>query len=148
MLDAHSVITQAVNGHTLELARHMEISSSRLHQKLGPDCVYPKTKRLIRDIHAVSPEGTSLIKADLDAMFEELLGNGSGDIDDAELHAELFDAMHAKLKDMPRAIRLKECREAVVALNKEIGSLEKQDIPIREFSHAAVAQYRRNGNRK
>lgn len=130
MRDASSVITAAADGLVKEIASEYELSERRIYEILSTDNPYPKTKRLIRVIaHCDKSDDkwrVKLIKADLAALFSELLGeNIQQEIDSARLHSELNDAIYAKLKGLSRADRLKECREAVSILADEIAFLEK-----------------------
>lgn len=131
MRDAASVITQAVKGITENLADFFEVSLRRMYEILSTDSSYPKTKRLIRAIaHCDRSDDkwrVKVIKADLDALFTELLGDGmTKEIDCALLHAELTDVIKARLEKKPKAERLKECREAISVLHDEIAFLKKQ----------------------
>ena len=143
MQNLHSVITTAVDGIGVKLAELYEISVSRLYQILEADN-YGKTKRLIRFIAAIDKERVKLIKADLDALFAELLcDSNTPEPDCAELHSELNDVIQAKLKNLPRDERLKECWQAKAILDAEIASLEeREEIKKNVFAgmngHAAV----------
>jgi hypothetical protein len=133
-----STITQAVEGIGVRLAELYDISVSRLYQILEAD-FYGKTKRLIRMIAAIDKERVKIIKADLDALFCELLGETeTREVPCADLHKELTDVIQAKLNDFPKDIRLHECRQAVAALSQEISSLEtKEEIRADVFGRAA-----------
>jgi len=131
MRDSSSVTTQATDGITQNLAKVYEVSLSRMYEILSTDNPIPRSKRLIRAVSHCdrSPEKlrVKLIKADLDALFSELLGDQmSKEIDCALLHAELTDVIKARLEKKSKAERLKECREAVSVLNDEIAFLEKE----------------------
>jgi energy-converting hydrogenase A subunit M len=98
MKDAHSVITAATDGCVGKLAQRREISERRMHEMLGDQCVYPKSKRLIRDIAAVNQTGARLIKADLDAFWQDVLGPAEPDtVSIQELHKEAYEAIDALL---------------------------------------------------
>jgi hypothetical protein len=124
MMPEHSVITHATRGHVEQLAAIREVTPRRMYEQLGDQCCYTKTKLLIRDIATVNPEGARLIKADLDAMFAQILGSDALPIDAAELHKELNDPVQAKLRDDYISKRLFECRQARAALDREINALE------------------------
>jgi hypothetical protein len=129
MLDAKSVITTVTEGFVEELARRREISERRMYELLGRDCAYPKAKRLIRDIAQINPSGARLIKADMDAMWSEILDHETGEVTDAEMNRELNQAMQARLEAKSRSERLKECREAIGILQREIVQLESDELP-------------------
>lgn len=140
MQNIHSAITQAVKGIGEQLAEIYGVSVARLYQILEAD-YYGKTRRLIRAIAAVDRERVRIIKADLDALFDELLSPARvAEVNAADLHAELNDVIHAKLKGLPRADRLRECREAVAILNDEIAHLEEaREIQEAYFTREARA---------
>ncbi len=132
MLDSHSVITQAVKGIVDELKDEMEVTQGRMYEILGKDNPYPKTKRIIRAIGRCdkSPDKrrVRLIKADLDAMFCQILGNEATEVDCAEFHLELSEAVQAKIAGKSSAECLKEFREARAMLDMAIHNLEKEQI--------------------
>ena len=148
MQDSESVITQATKGIVGGLAEEMEVKLGRMYEILAKDCPVPKAKRLIRAIGRRDPSPDKfrvrLIQADFAAMFDDILGSGSPlmEVEVSSMHSELFDVMDAKLREMPKAIRLKECREAQVLLNQEISALERDVCPIREFAAKAVVEKR------
>lgn len=125
--DNNSVITQAVDGIGVRLAKLYGLTEGRMYQILVADN-YGKTKRLIRLIALISKDRARLIKADIDAFFAEVLGDEIRIVSDARLHSELSDAIQAKLMNKPRSERLRECREAVDVLNLEIQCLQKEEI--------------------
>lgn len=124
MMDALSVITEATKGIIDDLASHYELSQRRIYEMVGDQCFYPKVKRLIRAIGLFNKDGVRLIKADLDAMFTEILGECQKPVSDLEMHKELSEAIQAKLANLPPADRLKEMREAVAVLEREITIVE------------------------
>lgn len=131
MKDSMDVTTQATKGLAEDLARVFEVTLSRMYEILSKDNPLPKTKRLIRAVaHCDRSDDkwrVKVMKADFDALFSELLGDGiSTEIDCALLHAELTDVIRARLEKKPRAERLNECREAISVLNDEIAFLEKE----------------------
>lgn len=147
MLDAESVITTATDGLICKLAERREISRSRMQEILGKDNPYPKAKRLIRDIAAINQAGARLIKADLLAMFDDILDPHPEPVTDAELHGELNDAVQARLRNAPVAVRLKEDREALEIISRDISEIENEVVPIRAEMAAAVEAKRRNGHK-
>ena len=135
MMDSTSVITQATKGLAEDLAEDYDVSLTRMYEILGKDSPHPKEKKLIRAIARCdkSPDKwrVRIIKADFDSLFFRLLKDtvsGSDGVDCAELHLQLFEAIQAKLKGLPKAERLKEAREARAILDMEIESLEKEEI--------------------
>lgn len=132
-----SVITQAVDGIGVKLAKLYDLSVGRLYQILEANN-YDKTKRLIRFIGLIDKERVRPIKADLDSLFIEIFGEVEPvEISVADLHSELNDVIQARLKGLSNAERLRECWEAVTALNSEIQSLEKAEIQRDNFSGLA-----------
>jgi hypothetical protein len=148
MLDAKSVITTATKGFVEEIAKRREISETRMYEILGKDNPYPKAKILIRDIAQVNQAGARLIKADLMAMFAQILGPETELVTDAELHGELNDVVQARLRNAPKDMRLTEDRQAVDVLNRDIAELERETaVSVRVEMRQAVEQKRRNGSR-
>lgn len=125
MLDAHSVITTATAGIVDKLAAHREISLRRMYEQLGDQCVYPKAKRLIRDIAAFNLHGTRLIKADLDALFTDILGDEDREVTAAELHKEAFEAVDAMLSGKSADNQIQELRELIAVAELKISGIEK-----------------------
>ncbi len=143
MRDAESVITEATKDIIDELMADYEIKRTRMYEMLGDQCTYPKTKVLIRRIAAHNQAGARLIKADLDAMFADILDPIEDEVSDAELHGELNDAVQAKLRGAPKCIRMKEDREAMEVLSRDIARLESPVVPIRSAMRSVIE--RRNG---
>jgi hypothetical protein len=123
MRSSSDVIAQVVNGRGPKLAEVLEVSVSRCYEILSTDSPYPKTKRLIRAIAQVNPEGIHLIKADMDALFEDLSGECTG-IDTPELTRELFEAGQSVLEDKSKAEQIRELREGICAASKKLRALE------------------------
>lgn len=143
--DAASVITDATEEIVQALADDYEVSLPRMYEMLGRQCFYPKTKVLIRRIAAHNQEGARLIKADLMAMFDDILDPVTETVTDAEMHEQLNDAVQARLRDAPRAIRLRENREALEVLSRDIADLEQPVVPVRQQMQEAIE--RRNGQK-
>ena len=112
---------------------------------LSTDNPYPKVKRLIRAIALVNHEGVGLIKADLDAMFADLLDD-TEPITIAEFHKESGEAVQSILADESLAIQTKEIRESVAAGEKMLNQIEhgRQILP----DHIQKAVAGRNGGRR
>lgn len=123
MRDATDVITEAVNGHTEALASEFEVSTARMYQLLSTHCTYPKTKLLIRAIGKVSKRGARLIKADLDAMFADILGDIPEPACPHELHRESFEAVSAVYEQKPVADQAKELRDLIASASKHLRQL-------------------------
>lgn len=123
MRDATDVITEAVNGHTEALAAEFEVSTARMYQLLSTHCTYPKTKLLIRAIGKVSKRGARLIKADLDAMFHDILGDIPEPACPHELHRESFEAVSAIYEQKSVADQAKELRDLIAAASRHLREL-------------------------
>lgn len=123
MLDATSVITHATHGIVKELAAEYDVSLARAYEMLGDQCVYRKTKRLIRAIARLNQSGARLIKADLDAMFLDILIEKKR-YTVADLHKEASDVVQAVLRNKSKADRKKELRELIAVAQ---AMLEEQD---------------------
>jgi hypothetical protein len=125
MQDAHSVITFAAKGHVENMAAEMEVRPGRMYEMLGDQCVYPKAKRLIRVIGKFNPAGVRLIKADMDSMFDDILGTESPSVTVAQVHKEAFEAIDAMLEDKPAAEQKKEILELMAVLGKKLEGIER-----------------------
>lgn len=126
MKDALSVITDATRGFVTKLAQRREISERRMHEQLGDQCCYPKTKLLIRDIAAVNQHGARLIKADIDALFADVLEQTEvEDISLTRLHKEAFEAIDALLADKPPAECMRELRELIAVAQQKLEGMER-----------------------
>lgn len=125
MKDAHSVITEATKGIVEKLANRREVSLRRMHEILGADNPYPKAKVLIRDIAAENPHGAWLIKADLDTLFRELLGDEAAEVTAVDLHKEAFEAVDAVLQGLSAADQKRELRELIAVAELKISGIEK-----------------------
>lgn len=123
MMDSHSVISEVTAGHVKELAAEYDISVSRCYEMLGDQCTYQKAKRLIRAIAKVNPEGVWLIKADMDAMFLDLLEE-AGEVSVAELHKESSEAVQAELEGKPVDVRQRELRESIAVMQRQLNHLD------------------------
>jgi hypothetical protein len=139
MRDAENVITDAVNGHTAELAKIFEVSEPRMYQLLSTHCSYPKAKLLIRAIGKVNPAGARLIKADMDALFADIL-EVSETVTEIDLHREAFEAVQACMQCKSRADRGKELRELISVAQAMLVSMDAPNV--REFARDAVADRR------
>lgn len=133
MQDAKSVITEAAKGLGERIAEFWEVYPSRAYEILGKDNPYPKLRRLVRAIAAVTRgkdrvRRLLIIRADFNAFIDELLDEDKaeqGEVETCILCNELYDVMRTKMAGMPAAERLKECREAIVILQTEVACLEK-----------------------
>jgi uncharacterized protein with ATP-grasp and redox domains len=125
MQDARSVITHATAKHVGELAQEMEVGLSRMYEILGKDNPYPKCKRLIRKIAKVNLAGVRPIKADMMALFDELLRDDDRDVTAAELHKEAFEAVDAMLSGKSADEQIQELRELVAIAQLKISGIEK-----------------------
>ena len=127
MQDAHSVITEATKDCVKQLAAHYEVTIKRIYEMLGNQCVYPKFKRLIRAIALFNPAGVRLIRADLEVLFCEVLGESAPAPCGATLHRETSEAVAATLAGKTRGEQLKEWREASAAAIAKVKSLEADE---------------------
>jgi uncharacterized protein with ATP-grasp and redox domains len=123
MRDSTEVIAHVVEGHGPKLAKALEVSLSRCYEILSTDNPYPKSKRLIRKIAEVNRPGVRLIKADMDALFDELLGE-TQPCCAADLHKEAFEAVQASLEGKPKAEQMKELRELISAASAMLQDLD------------------------
>ena len=124
MRNSGCVIAQVVNGKGPKLAEILEVSESRCYEILSTDNPYPKTKRLIRAIAGIEGVNIALIKADLDAMFHDLLNDTDG-VSDAELHRENSEAVQAVLSEKPVAEQKKELRDAIAVNARKLRDLDE-----------------------
>lgn len=136
MRDAASVITHAVKGITEELASDYEVSLPRMYEILSTDCPYPKAKKLIRKIGKHNPAGAALIKADLDSMFSDILGDELELYTAADLHREAFEAVQTCLEHKCKADRLKELRELIATATAMINEMDREDETFNVWSFA------------
>lgn len=126
MMDSTSVITLATKGIVERMARENEITETAQYARLSADnCVYPKSKKLIRQIARLNPSGGELIRIDMLSMFNEVLDLGPcSPTSPSDFHRELSEAVQAKLTNLPRADRLRELRRAAAILDQEIRATE------------------------
>ena len=111
-MDSTSVISQATHGIVKELAEDYEVSGSRMYEILGKDNPYPKARKLIRRIARHNQEGARLIKADLDALFTDVLEEHEApSLED--LHRESFEAIQSLLCNKPKSVKEAELRELI-----------------------------------
>jgi hypothetical protein len=126
MKDAASVITQTTLKIADKLAEDMEVSIPRMYEILSKDNPYPKAKRLIRAIGRHNPAGIRLIKADMDAMFADLIEpTRLSAVTVKEVHKEAFDAIDAMLCDKPAADQKRELRELVAVAEQKIEAIDR-----------------------
>ena len=124
MQNPANIITQAVRGIGEQLAEIYGVSVARMYQILEAD-YYGKFRRLLRAIAAIDKERVRLIKADLDALFAELLGAGANKRPCvARMHGELSEAIQSILRDLPPAEQMRECLEARLELDNQIAYLD------------------------
>jgi hypothetical protein len=148
MKDALSVITAATEGIVENLRKDYEVEKTRMYEMLGAQCVYPKAKVLIRRIAAHNQKGARLIKADLMAMFDDILEPDDCDVTFAEFVKETNDAQNAKLSNAPKCERLKEDREALDVIHRDMANLERETVvSVRVEMRQAVEAKRRNGHK-
>jgi hypothetical protein len=144
MQDPASVITQATAGKVKELAAEFEVSLGRMYELLSTDCPYPKCKRLIRKIARVNPSAVPMVKADMDALFFDLLTQ-TASTDVVELHKESFEAMQSVLEKQPKDVQRKEIREIIGVWTRYLAQLDREHCLSPVTAQAAIAA-KRNGN--
>src|SRR5688572_24242501 len=140
MRNSTDVITQVVNGKGPQLAQVLEVSVSRVYEILSTDNPYPKAKRLIRAIAQVNLGGVALIKADIDAMFADILNESDGAACPHELHKESYEATAAVFEDKPKAVKRKELLDVMAAAGKHIRDLDKPTNGHRELLPADIRE--------
>jgi uncharacterized protein with ATP-grasp and redox domains len=147
MRNSTDVIAEVVNGKGPELALVLEVSKSRCYEILSTDNPYPKAKRLIRAIaQIVDARSIAVIKADLDAMFDELLCDGDC-ITTAELTRELFEGGQSVVEEKPIAEQKKELRETIAAASRRLRDLE-HDNKLHSPTRAVVRELPTVANRR
>lgn len=140
MRDSSCVIAHVVNGHGPKLAEILEVSVSRCYEILSTDNPLPKTKRLIRAIAQVNPEGVRLIKADLDAMFHDLLHDLDGGACISEFHQETSEATQSVLTDKPKPVQRKEMLDVMAVAAKHIKAIDANGT--REMARQAATAFK------
>jgi hypothetical protein len=133
MLDAKSVITTATKGHVEEIAKRREITVSRMYEILGKDNPYPKSKVLIRDIAEFNQEGARLIKADMDALWTDILGLSCPKPTVKDLNQEAFEAINSFLAEKSDAEKKQQLRELIMVAELMIGDIDddrSNELPI------------------
>lgn len=143
MMNASNVITHASHGIVAELANDYEVSLRRMYEMLGDQCVYPKAKQLIRAIARHNQDGARLIKADLDAMFAEIL-DASGEVTTAVLHREASEAVQSFLDEKSLAEKKRELTELIAAAEAMLENIDdsRPSFSVRAFGKAAVSKRR------
>ncbi len=131
MLDEHSVITHATKGFVEELATIREVTPRRMYEQLGDQCCYTKTKLLIRDIAQVNPRGARLIKADMDALFLDVLATVE-EPSLEEIHREAFEVVDAVLANKSTAIQQQELRELIDIAQRKLEGIGKKVSQLRQ----------------
>lgn len=125
MIDAANVIGIATQGIVKELAQDYEVSLARMYEMLGDQCTYPKSKKLIRAIAHRNQAGARLIKADLDAMFADVLQeNAEPSLE--EIHREAFEAVDSILCDKPPATQRLELLELLTICQSKLEGIERK----------------------
>jgi hypothetical protein len=137
MRDPNDVITHAVNGCTKQLAAEYEVSLSRMYEILSTDNPYPKAKRLIRKIGRVNPEGVRLIKADMEALFADILDDREACL--ADLHRESAEAVQSVLENRPEAVQRKEILDVAATAINCVAAIDRKTLAPK----AAVKEFER-----
>lgn len=126
MMDSESVITHATHGIVKEIAADYEVSLTRAYEMLGGQCAYAKAKRLIRAIARHNQSGARLIKADLDAMFADILTKEDKEYTASDLHKEAFEAVHCLLENKAPSDQKQELRELITVAELMLEGLDKK----------------------
>jgi len=140
----HEVIAEALNGHAKELAKEMEVSLPRCYEILSKDCPYPKAKLLIRKIGRINKQGIWVIKADMDALFDDLLGEAPR-VTVADVNKEAFEYVQAAIEDKPKATQKKELRDLIAKASQMLQRLNQPDFVPADV--VANFKARRNGTK-
>jgi hypothetical protein len=140
MRDSRSVITNSVKGiATEDLAKEMDVSTTRMYEILDRDNPHPKAKQLIRAIGKNSSKGARLIKADLDSMFSDILGESSATTTAVDLHREAFEAVQSLLEDKCDGDKSRELRELISVAQSMLNGLNaEEEMTPRERSERAT----------
>lgn len=126
MQDEHSVITHATKGFVEDLAEIREVTVRRMYEQIGDQCCYTKSKLLIRDIARVNQPGARLIKADMDAMWDDIL-IAAEEPTLEEIHREAFEAVDSVLCNKPIEIQKKEVLELISICQSKLAGIEKRE---------------------
>jgi len=140
MRDSGDVSSQAVERHGADLADVLEVSKSRCYEILSTDNPYPKAKRLIRAIAQVNPEGVWLIKADMDALFLDLL-EAAGEVTVAEMHKESSEAVQSVLEGKTASEQKRELREGIASMQRRLNDIDREENGF--CAKRAVADFRK-----
>lgn len=145
MRDAESVITEATDGIEKDLQSEFEVRQARMYEILGRDNPYPKAKRLIRKIARCDKSSDKwrirLIKADMDALFADLLEDADSTVSAAEVHKESSELVQSILTDQPKAVIKKEARDVVGITQKLIEQLEEKESVRIDYSAREALDY-------
>lgn len=126
MMNASDVIPAASHGIIKELAAEYDVSLARIYEILGKDNPYPKAKRLIRAIAHHNQSGARLIKADLDAMFRDILTSEMRTPTAVDLHKEAFEAVQSVLQGKSPAEQKQELRELIAVAEMMLEGVDRR----------------------
>lgn len=147
MRNSADVIAQAVDRKGPDIAEALDMSVSRFYEFVSTDNPLPKFKRLVHGIAKVNLDGVWLIKADVDAMFLDILED-AGEVTIAELHKESSEAVQSALNNDPLDVQIRETREAIAAKQRHLISLEKQKLGFSATDEVAQRRARKVGGRR
>jgi hypothetical protein len=136
MLDSASVITTATQGIVEDLRKEYEVSTRRMYEILGKDCVYPKTKKLIRRIARHNQPGARLIKADIESMFLDILEEAE-EPSLEDIHKEAFEAVDSILRNKPRAEQKTQLLELVTICQAKLEGIERNISKLKSVGRTA-----------
>ena len=129
MQNPSSVITNAVEGIGTILAKLRGVSVARIYQILEADH-YGKTRDLIHAIALIDKNRARLIQADMNSFFKEILGDDAATIAVADVAKETNDVVMSIVRKDSDAEQLRECREAMAALQSWISQIERKNNPM------------------
>lgn len=126
MMDAHSVITQAAAKYVEKLAVAYNCTLRRMYERLGNDNPYPKAKRLCREIGRLNPDGLRAIRADFNAMCDEVLDEGKDHARPpcADVHRECAEAIQARMDGKPLRVQRREAVQAIAKFEHDIKCID------------------------
>lgn len=125
MMDSTSVIGLATHGIVKKLAEDYEVSLSRMYEMLGGQCTYAKTRKLIRMIARHNQDGARLIKADLDALFADILDEVEEPALE-DIHKEAFEAIDSVLRNKPLSDQKTQVLELLDICQRKLEGIQRR----------------------